>query len=106
METLQERFILNKHFVDSAYNGLEALEFLNKSEYDIVIMDHNMPEMTGLELIKQMKARGLKSKIIMITGYEELPEIGARVVGVDEYITKPIKLKEIENIIKKYAEGA
>ena len=47
VEILRERLISNGHFVDSADNGLKALELLNTSEYDIVLMDHNMPEMTG-----------------------------------------------------------
>jgi len=105
VEMLRERLIYKRHSVDATYNGLKALDLINTREYDIALIDHNMPEMTGLELIKQMKAKGLKTKIVMITEYKELPEVGARAIGADEYIAKPIEIKKLEAIVAKYAKG-
>jgi len=73
-----------------------------KSEYDLVFVDHNMPELTGLELIKYMRENNLDTKIVMITGYPAIEGSAVKYLGANEYLTKPFKLKEIEDIIDKY----
>ena len=88
--------------MDIAYEGMEALRFLKSGEYEVVILDHNMPGLTGLELIEYVKEKGLKCKTVMVTGYEEMDEVIAKAAGADEYLTKPVKMQEIRNIIEKY----
>lgn len=87
---------------DVAYDGKEALELIQSKDYDLVFSDINMPELTGLELAKYVKEHKIKSKIIIVTGYEEIKESFARVLGADEYLTKPVAIADIEKIIKRY----
>lgn len=86
--------------VDAAEDGKRALELLDCRKYDFVFLDCNMPEVTGLEVAKDMKTKTKHSKIIMMTGYDPIDEGFAKAVGVDVYIKKPISLKEVENIIR------
>ncbi len=88
--------------VDVAYDGKEALELIQSKSYDLVFLDINMPELTGLELAKYVKENKIKSKVIIVTGYEEIKESLAKVLGADEYLTKPVAIADIEKIIKKY----
>ncbi|MCX4339703.1 MAG: chemotaxis-specific protein-glutamate methyltransferase CheB [Lachnospiraceae bacterium] len=53
------------HVQDRAVNGLDALNLLSRKTYDAVILDVNMPQMNGLELLKQLQKRGIQAKIIM-----------------------------------------
>ena len=99
---LAERLIGQGHKVVSVFDGAQALELLKTNEYDLAFLDHNMPELTGLELAKYAKTNGLRSKIVMVTGYEHMSGSFAKVCGVDEYLTKPVKIKDIDDIIKKY----
>lgn len=89
--------------IDIAFDGSRALDLIKIKDYNLVIVDHNMPELTGLELIKYVKQNGLKTKTAMITGYSPMRDFFAKDMGADEYITKPYSLKDIENVIAKYA---
>lgn len=53
------------HVQDRAVNGLDALNLLSRKTYDAVVLDVNMPQMNGLELLKQLQKRGIQAKIIM-----------------------------------------
>lgn len=91
------------HAVDLAFDGEQALEKMKKQEYDLVFIDHNMPVLTGLEVIKRMKETGNKAKAVMITGYPEMESFLARAVGADEYIEKPIQMEVIRNTVTRFS---
>ena len=102
VDFLKDRLVRKGHSVDTAYNGHAALELLRPDRYDLVFLDHNMPEMTGMEVVKYIKANKLKAKVVIVTGYHESSEYFMKLIGADEYLTKPVKIKEIEDIIGKY----
>jgi len=90
------------HEADAAFDGAGALELIKENKYDIVFLDHNMPEVTGLELIGYVKKTSPETKAVMITGYQQLGDAAAKDLGADEYLEKPFKIQDIENIILKY----
>lgn len=100
------RRLLSEYFnsmgmkADTAEDGKRALELLGCKEYDFVFLDCNMPEVTGLEVAKSLRAKPTHSKVIMMTGYGPMDEGFAKASGVDIYIKKPVSLKEIKNIIR------
>ncbi len=100
VDTLKERICRAGIEIDVAYDGAEAVKLLKRSKYDAVFIDHNMPEMTGLEVIKYMKSSGIGSKVAMITAYEEMDRILATHIGADEYLTKPVRLEDVDRLIK------
>jgi len=102
VEILKGRLIKKGHYIDIALDGERALEFIKTNKYDLAFVDHNMPEITGLELIKYIKQNKISTKTVMLTGYAEIEDFAAKQVGADEYITKPVSLKDIENIVNKY----
>ena len=104
VEPLSDRLIQKGNQVDSAYNGLSALELIKTNRYDIILLDHNMPELTGLELVKYVRKNKVDDKIVMITGYTEIDKSFMEVIGVDEYLTKPVKLTDIDAVIEKYSK--
>lgn len=105
VDFMKERLTGQGHRVDSAPDGEQALELLKSNRYDIAFFDHSMPELSGLELAKYIKESGRGPKVVMVTGYEEMNGSFAKAVGVDDYLTKPIKIKDLESIIKKYSTG-
>lgn len=104
VKLLKDRFIAKGHSVNTAYEGKEALELIKSNIYDLVFLDHNMPELTGLELLRYIKQNNLKSKVAIITGYPEINEFFMRARGADEYITKSEGMKDIDDIIDKYSK--
>ena len=93
-----------------AEDGAVALEALRSQKIDFVISDWNMPNMTGLELLKQVRADGALSRtpFLMVTA-ESLKDnvIEAVKAGVDNYIVKPftadVLSEKILEIVKKYS---
>ncbi|GAB4193875.1 MAG: response regulator [Roseiflexaceae bacterium] len=73
--------------------GQEALELAASDQPDLIITDYNMPVMNGLNLISELRRRGVGSRIFLITAYSsaDLYE-AAQQLHVDQYLTKPVPL--------------
>ena len=90
--------------VDIANNGLEALKCFETANYDMILMDLQMPEMDGLEA--SSKIRGLKGgevPIVALTANAN-PQMKEDVkeVGIHEYLTKPFRAIDLQKILHKY----
>jgi len=92
-EELQEE----NRLVKTAANGLEALELLKKEDFDLLITDLKMPQMGGIELLKEAKKLRPELLVIVITGYASLETaILALKEGAYDYIRKPFSLEELK----------
>ena len=95
-----------KMFIDTAASGKEAIEKYAKNEYDIVFMDHMMPEMDGVEAMKHLKeVAANQGKVLKIIALTANAISGAREMflreGFDEFISKPIHINEFERTVSK-----
>ncbi|MCH6232995.1 PAS domain-containing hybrid sensor histidine kinase/response regulator [Cognataquiflexum rubidum] len=91
---------------DVARNGSEAVRKVKESDYDLVLMDIQMPVMNGLEATKIIrKSKGRKITIVGLSAnaFQEDVDL-AMEMGMDSYITKPLKINEITNIIRTCSE--
>ena len=87
---------------DEAVDGQEAVEACTKYSYDIVLMDWNMPNMSGLRALKVIRAKGNKVPIIMVTTEAEKTNvIEALKAGANGYICKPFKPDTLVSKIKE-----
>lgn len=85
--------------VDEANDGIEAVEQLQNSSYDIVITDAMMPKMKGAEVCKFIKSHYPNTYVIGISGYpDSLKKLKKE--GADICFTKPFKIDQIERAIK------
>jgi DNA-binding NtrC family response regulator len=85
-----------------AASSAEALEYLNKDCFELVLSDVKMPEMNGFELLKIIKEKWSDTAVIMMTGYGDAYTVKeALMFGADEYITKPFKSHEISLIVER-----
>jgi CheY-like chemotaxis protein len=83
---------IHMHFAYDGVKALELIESLENPEGYLILTDINMPEMNGMELLKEIKARYPKLKVIMITAYgDEQNFKDAKLLGADEYFIKPIE---------------
>jgi PAS domain S-box-containing protein len=93
--------------VDVASNGIEALQALERQPYDLVLMDVKMPEMDGLEATRIIRQLWQDNELIVIaiTAYAlEGDREKCLSAGMNEYISKPIKMEELKAILKKFAK--
>lgn len=99
--SLKEILELNGYVVDGAFDADEALNFLNHSYYDIIIMDIMLPDIDGFALTKMIREKGIKTPIIMLTAKDQLKDkIKGLEIGADDYITKPFEVEELLARIK------
>ena len=88
--------------IDEADSGPAALRALEKKEYHIVLLDKNMPELDGIEVLKRAKPKWPDTEFIMITAYGSMETaIEAMDLGAYSYVTKPFA--DVEIIAKRVA---
>jgi signal transduction histidine kinase len=90
----------------TAYDGREALELLGKNEVDLILLDMVMPEIGGPQVIDYINSQGLKTSIIVMTGYPSTDSaVESLRKGVYDYLRKPFDLDElvttVENALNK-----
>jgi len=101
-EQIEGIFKLLFKSVDSAVDGLDALEKYKVNTYDIVITDINMPKMNGLELIEHIRTINETQKIIIISAHNNSEYlIEAINKGIDNFILKPIKTDQLKFALTK-----
>ena len=108
---ISKRFEKEGYSVDRCFNGEEALEYLDVGEFDAIIMDIMMPKVSGLEVLRQMRARGNKTPVLLLTARDAVSD---RVIGLDagaeDYLVKPFSFDEllarIRVILRKTAGSA
>jgi PAS domain S-box-containing protein len=90
--------------VTSRINGRDALAFLKEdpSRFDLVITDQTMPEMTGLELAKEVSAVRADMPVILCTGFSHVVDVDkAKAAGIRAFAMKPLTKREIAKTIRK-----
>lgn len=94
--------ILTKHLslkynVTPVYDGDRALELVEERKFDLLILDSNVPGITGLDLIRELRSYSNTTPIIMITAYQDTTHLKkAFTHGCNDYIKKPFELDELD----------
>jgi CheY-like chemotaxis protein len=99
--------ILSKlgYSIDIADNGHIALDMVGKTNYDLILMDVQMPEMDGLEATKMIRVCLSKQPTIiaMTANVMHGDRVACMQAGMDDYISKPVQLGELVNMLEKWA---
>jgi two-component system, OmpR family, response regulator len=84
------------HAPHVAYDGKVALLEARDGHYDLIVLDVALPRMDGFEVLKQLRAWGVESRILMLTARAEVPDrINGLSNGADDYQTKPFAMNEL-----------
>ena len=80
----------NNYAVDAVYDGAEALDYLATGNYDGVILDLMMPRMDGITALRQMRAAGNTTPVLILSAKSEVDDkVEGRDCGANDYLTKP-----------------
>ena len=105
---LLNQLLSSKYHVTTAGNGKEALDMINKEEFDLIVSDVMMPVMDGLELTRKLKSDPAHKHlpIILLTAKTQEEDLSnALQEGADSYLTKPFKLRDLELRINNIVEN-
>lgn len=107
-ETLKRTVDWNEEgyeIIGEATNGEQAVAKTKELQPDLVLLDINLPDMNGFEVISQLKQQGVAARIIIITGYDTF-EFAKKAIsyGVTEYLLKPVIPAELSAALRKVKE--
>lgn len=89
--------------VDVTSNGREAIDFANKADYDIILMDIQMTELDGREATRKLRESGYHNPIIALTAHAMIEECTMNMqAGCDDYLTKPIDVTKLVGTIRHH----
>ncbi|OQY18865.1 MAG: hypothetical protein B6I36_05845 [Desulfobacteraceae bacterium 4572_35.1] len=87
--------------VDCAADGKQAVDLLNENVYDLVLSDVRMPNLNGIELLRQIKMLGVDTVVVMMTAFSTATQaVEAMKEGAYDYLNKPFKNDEIRLVIR------
>ena len=95
-DLIGEALSLSEITAVQAADGLEALSFLRRERFDLLILDINMPKLDGLALLEKLRAEGMSVPVLMLSARADKSDInqGLR-IGADDYLTKPFSIEEL-----------
>lgn len=95
-QALCEMLRLEKYEVSHYANGLDGLAAIESDIYDVIILDVMLPGMSGFEIAKETRRKGIRTPILMLTAKSELDDkVSGLDSGADDYLTKPFMTKEL-----------
>lgn len=106
------RKLINEHYsVDACFTGDDALDFIRCAEYDAVILDIMLPGITGIGVLKEMRASGNNTPVLLLTALGTVEDrVAGLDAGADDYLVKPFDFDElmarIRAIIRRGGERA
>ncbi len=100
-ESIRDWLVESGYSIETAADGKEALERVDEKDFGVVVVDLRLPDMHGIDVIKQIKAKHPGMKSIIITAYPtDLSQKQARELGHIDYLVKPVAPDELERLIK------
>ncbi len=103
---ISESFVRSGHHVSMTGDGLSALEKILGNHYDLVIAQLNLPQMSGLDLLKKIKDVNESLPVILISGHAGVHEaVKAMKLGAQDFILKPLTVEMVEIIISQTFNG-
>lgn len=95
-EVIGKRLRAEHYSVDCCMNGREALEYIECAEYDVVILDIMMPEVSGLEVLQKLRAKNDKTPVLLLTARDSVEDrVTGLDTGADDYLVKPFSFDEL-----------
>ncbi len=105
-ETVVDYFESLKYDITAVYDGNSALDTIYENSFDLLLLDVNVPDINGFEILKSLREQGVTTPAIFITSLNSMSDLESGYdSGCDDYIRKPFALKElklrVETILKR-----
>lgn len=95
-EAVTDILTYHKYIVDAVYNGKDALDYALADNYDGIILDIMMPEMSGIEVLRELRKKGCRTPILLLTAKSQVEDkIEGLDAGADDYLPKPFEMGEL-----------
>ena len=93
-----------KYSVDSCFDGRDALDYALAVDYDVIILDVNLPKMDGFAVVEKLRTEGCISPVLFLTARDSIADkVAGLGAGGDYYLTKPFSFDELRAVVKVMA---
>lgn len=100
--SLEQQFLNEDFDVDTAEDGLAAIEKIKQNHYDIILLDMFMPKMTGMDVLREMKRLNKYTNVIMLTAADDVATaMECTKEGAKDFIQKPYDPEELLRVVIK-----
>ena len=99
-------FERNNYSADAVYNGMDALDYIEVGNYDVLILDVMMPKLDGISVLRKLREHGSSIPVLLLTAKSEVAD---KVLGLDSganyYLTKPFDTRELLAAVRAITRG-
>ncbi|MEG0737382.1 MAG: response regulator transcription factor [Longicatena sp.] len=93
--------------MDTVFDGEEALEFMEINEYDLVVLDLNLPKVDGMEVLRRIRSKNIDVKILILSARSSIEDkITGLDIGANDYLVKPFDFQELDarirNLLRRF----
>lgn len=93
---LELELVFEGYVAGTAFTGAEALTRLREAEWDLILLDWMLPELTGLEVLERIRSGNSDVPVILLTAKHEVKDkVAALDLGANDYVTKPFEIEEL-----------
>lgn len=104
-EALSDLLQMEGYTTSVARNGKQALDLIGKEQFELMLVDLMLPDVTGLEILEEIKKQGLSTEVIIITGKGTIDTaVEAMKAGAYDYLTKPVEPNRLRSIVPRALE--
>ncbi|AIY84713.1 MAG: response regulator [Clostridium baratii] len=84
-----------------AKDGFEAFDIIKDQDFDLILIDYQMPKKNGIEVLRELREKNIKTNAIIMTAYGTIDiAVDTMKLGAVDFISKPFELEKIKNIVK------
>ncbi len=102
---LKEFFVSKGYEVLTAFSGREAMDFLSQPDIGLILLDMQMPDINGMEILREAKRIYKDAKIVVLTGFSDGYKKEAEKIGCDAFLTKPFSVKMLMTVVESVLAG-
>lgn len=95
-QTVAKHLKAEGYTIDTCYDGSDAIDYIDGTEYDAIILDIMLPEIDGITILKKIRSKKLKTPVLLLTAKNTVEDkVTGLDSGADDYLTKPFSLEEL-----------
>lgn len=100
-ETIAKYFKEQGYTIDTCFDGNDALDYINGTEYDAIVLDIMLPGLDGISVLKRIRSKKLTTPVLLLTAKNSIEDkVDGLDSGADDYLTKPFSLEELSARIR------
>ena len=100
-DTISKSLYESGYEVDTCYDGDEAFDYILTEEYDLIVLDLNLPGMDGMDILRELRKENEETKVLILSARSQIiDKVEGLDAGANDYMEKPFHLQELEARIR------